>query len=168
MGEIWTLGIPILIADVANPVLLAAVILGLTTDRPYATSIAVVLGHTLSYFCFGVLIVFGLAEIFADLFAPVIEWFKNPLPIDYLISFVVGVLLVVVAWRWKIAPPDTEAKEPEKVKTSVLQAFGFGAVINFVGLPFALPYLAFVNQLHGLTDSSKIMALSIERLEKRP
>ena len=56
MLEFWAVGLPILLVDVANPVLLAMVLLALATDRPFLNSIMLILGHTLAYFLAGVAI----------------------------------------------------------------------------------------------------------------
>ena len=54
MSELWAVALPILAIDVANPVLLAAVILAATTSSPYSNGLAVIAGHTLAYFAVGV------------------------------------------------------------------------------------------------------------------
>ena len=59
MNSIWAVGIPILLVDVANPVLLVAIAYALTRSRPIAKSYALILGHTLAYFLMGILIVYG-------------------------------------------------------------------------------------------------------------
>ncbi len=53
MSSIWAVGIPILLVDVANPVLLVAIAYALTRSRPIAKSYALILGHTLAYFTDG-------------------------------------------------------------------------------------------------------------------
>ncbi|MFD3191963.1 GAP family protein [Sedimentitalea sp. HM32M-2] len=163
-SDLWAIALPILIVDVANPVLLAAVILGLTTARPFGMSIAVLVGHTNSYLLAGLLIVFGLTELLAPLFAPLIDWFLNPVPADYLLGLVLGLLLVAVAWRWKVSPPGPSEKLQDQPRESIGAALAFGAVINFAGIPFALPYFAFINELYKLDSDQKIIPLIIYNL----
>lgn len=164
MSELWTIAIPILLIDVANPVLLAVVILALTTERPYVTSLAVIAGHMVAYFAAGVLILFGLSELVVDILAPFAERLANPVPLDFVVSFLIGAALVVVAWRWKVAPPDPKDSQPEKVETGLVSAFLFGAFLNFVGIPFALPYFAFVKELYPLSDDARLWALLVYNL----
>ena len=162
--DLWAIGLPILIADIANPVLLAGVILGLSAKRPIGTSCAVVIGHTVAYFMFGILIVFGLADLVADLLSPLTDILNNPEPWHYVAGLVIGLLLIVVAWRWRAAPPKPEDKQPERVEVGLPSAFLFGAAANVVAIPFALPYFAFINQIYELDDAGKATALVIYNL----
>lgn len=161
MNELWAVGLPILIVDLANPVLLAAVILALSTGRPYAMSIALIAGHMAGYFIAGVLILFGLAEMLARLFKPFMEWLNNPAPVDFVAGLLLGLLLVAVAWRWKVAPPSPPDSKPGQKTGGVFSAFALGAVINFVGIPFALPYFAFINALYRLDEDHKLVNLLV-------
>jgi len=137
MTEIWSVLAPILIADVLNPVLFAFMVYAAGTERPILNSCSVILGHTTAYFLGGIVLALSLERIAQRL--------ANPHQIDFIISFIVGVLLLWAAVRlWK----DTgapQAKEPEAL--TPVTAFAFGAIINFVGLPFALPYFAALDQI---------------------
>ncbi|WP_146136693.1 GAP family protein [Aliiruegeria haliotis] len=164
MNSLWSIGLPILVVDVANPVLLAAVILALTTPRPLALSISVIAGHTLAYFGAGVLIAFGLADLIGQMLSPLLDRFSNPIPVDFVIGLAIGILLLVVAWRWKVAPPDPAKKGADEPKQSIGMALAFGGIINFAGIPFALPYFAFINELYQLDGESKLSALVVYNL----
>lgn len=164
MSDLWAIGAPILIADTINPVFLAGVIMGLTTRSPVTTSLVVILGHALSYFATGLLILFGLADLLADLVAPLIRIWQNPAPAHFVVGLVIGLLLMIVAWRWKIAPPDPQAKHPERVDTGLPSAFVFGAFVSLAGMPFALPYFAFLNELYDLNDAQHVIALGVYNL----
>jgi len=52
-----------------------------------------------------------------------------------------------------------------------LTAFGFGAVINLIGLPFALPYFAALDQILKadltVTDSVTVKSVTILRMRFR-
>jgi hypothetical protein len=50
MSDIWPSLVPILLADVVNPVLFAFMVYAAGTDRPIANSSALLLGHTVAYF----------------------------------------------------------------------------------------------------------------------
>ena len=139
--------------DFQNPVLLAAVILCMSTDRPFQNALILIAGHTVSYTLFGVLIIYGLAAIFEGLWVPLRELIENPEPADYIIACLLGLLLLWIAVKWRINPPDPGKKPPEPKTGGVLGYLFFGAVINFVGAPFAVPYFAFINQLLRLEQS---------------
>lgn len=152
MNEFWLIAAAILAVDIANPVLLAAVIFCLSTERPYVSSLSLIAGHTVSYTVFGGLIIFGFTEVFAKLLAPLADWFNNPAPSDYIVTLVLGLVMLVIAFRWRISPPEPAKKTPETQSGGVLGYLLFGGVINFVGAPFAVPYFSFLNQLMRLEE----------------
>ena len=161
MSDIWTIGLPILALDIINPVLLAAVILACTSERPYALSLSVVTGHTVAYFVAGLLFLFGVGELLAGYFAPLQELINNPVPADFVISGLVGIALLIVALRWRVSPPVPSKNPPKPEKAGLVSAFFFGVIINFVGIPFAVPYFAFVSQLmkQGLAQSIPVLVI---------
>ena len=164
MLELLTVGASILLVDVANPVLLAAVVLAVSQPKPVASALALITGHTVTYLLIGILIVYGLAEWLAKVAAPLIERFNSPQLIDYVISFVVGVALLVVALRWKTDPPKPSENPPAPANEGLLAAFLFGSVINFIGIPFALPYFAFVAELLAAPASAHLPGIIIYNL----
>ena len=137
MNEIWAVLIPILIADVVNPVLFASMVYAAGTKRPIMNSGSILLGHTLAYFCAGLVLALGLDQITDRLL--------NPQQVDYFIGLLIGILLLGVAFR-----PRKESKKSTTVGSgdlTPLKALGLGAVVNFVGIPFALPYFAALDQI---------------------
>jgi cytochrome c biogenesis protein CcdA len=137
MIETFGILIPFLIADVLNPVLFAFMVYAVSMPRPVLTSSAMLLGHTTAYFGAGIVIALGLEKI--------TRYLANPSSVDYLIALVVGLLLLWVAWPTAKKPA---AKRPEEGGSMTpLSAFGLGAVINFIGIPFALPYFAAIDQI---------------------
>jgi cytochrome c biogenesis protein CcdA len=137
MIETATVLIPFLVADVINPVLFAFLVYAAGSERPVVNCSALLLGHTTAYLGAGVAIAIGLENI--------INYLANPSRIDYLIGLVVGLFLLWIAF------PNTDKSKPKQPEQSgalsPLSAFGFGAVINFVGIPFALPYFAAISQI---------------------
>lgn len=128
---------PILIADVINPVLFAFMVYAAGTDRPIVNSTSLLLGHTAAYFVAGLLVALGLGQVTAYL--------ANPNAIDYLLGLVLGLLLL-----WIAVPKRGEQQQRDPNTTGALtpvSALGLGAVVNFVGIPFALPYFAAVDQI---------------------
>jgi cytochrome c biogenesis protein CcdA len=108
------------------------------TARPLASSTAALLGHTAAYLGFGV--------AFALAFDIITAWLANPKPIDYGFGLLIGLLLLWVAWRSR-GGNEQENSAPRAAELTPLKAFGIGAVINIVGLPFALPYFAALDQI---------------------
>ncbi|MCZ6561172.1 MAG: GAP family protein [Gammaproteobacteria bacterium] len=129
--------IPLLIFDALNPVLFALMLVAVGTNRPIANSVALLAVHTLSYFVSGVIIALGLDQI--------INRLNNPLPVDFVIQLLIGLLCLWAAWVSR----NGKASEGKKPDSNLRPAycFGFGAIVNFTGIPFALPYFAAVNQI---------------------
>ena len=129
--------LPLLLVDVINPVLFALLIVAVGTDRPVANSSAFLAGHTAAYFGAGIVVALGLERIMQRL--------ANPQPVDFVIELSIGLLCLWAA----LAARDgkaSETKNPEGDLTP-LGCFGYGAVVNFIGVPFALPYLAAIDQI---------------------
>lgn len=156
MTELLPKLIPLLVVDVLNPVLFALLIVAIGTSRPLANSTAFLAGHTASYFVSGIIIALGLDQITDRL--------NNPRPVDFVIELLIGLLCLWAA----LASRDgkaTEEKKPEGELTPVY-CFGYGAVVNFIGVPFALPYFAVVDQLlkANLSIESSVLVLAIYNL----
>ena len=151
MFETWAVLVPILITDVINPVLFAFLVYAAGTSRPVLNSVAVLFGHTLAYFSAGIIIALGFERI-ADRLA-------NPHHIDYILGLIVGCLLLWVALRSRKQVDQSQRQDGEDL--SPLTAIGVGAVVNFVGIPFALPYFAALDQIlkADLTTTGALMML---------
>jgi cytochrome c biogenesis protein CcdA len=137
MFELLPTIFPILLVDILNPVLFATMVFAAGSTRPVINSSALLLGHTLAYFVAGVAIAHGIDRV-ADRLA-------NPQHIDFVIGGIIGIALLwlAVPVKKKGAP---SADEPEWELTPA-KCLGFGAVVNFIGIPFALPYFAVVDQI---------------------
>ncbi|MEM8769944.1 MAG: GAP family protein, partial [Pseudomonadota bacterium] len=97
------------------------------------------LGHTAAYFGSGVIIAFAYTEITALV--------SEPGTIHFVIGALLGFVLLWVAWQSAREsdpkrPPDREATPP-----TIGWAFSTGAIINFIGLPFGVPYFVAIDQL---------------------
>lgn len=102
MIEIWTVLLPILIADMVNPVLFAFMVFAAGTRRPIVNSSAILVGHALAYFSVGIFMALGLQRITDRL--------MNPHTMDYVIGLLIGILLL-----WFTFKPG---KKEEKSKAS--------------------------------------------------
>ena len=144
--------IPFLIVDALNPVLFALLVFAVGSSKPFANSIAFLSGHTTAYFFSGVIIAFGLEKITARL--------SNPLPVDFVIGLVIGLLCLWAALKSRDGNASAE-KNPEGELTPTY-CFGYGMIVNFIGVPFALPYFAAIDQIlsAGLPLNSSLFVLA--------
>ena len=153
MLELTLRVLPVLILDVLNPVLFAMLVFAAGSARPVGNSIAMLGGHTLMYFGAGIAAAYGFDQV-ADRLA-------SPQRIDFVISGLIGVVLVVMAppAKKKGAPA---AAEPEGELTP-MKSLGIGAIVNFIGIPFAVPYFAVVGQIlkADLSTAQSLAALAV-------
>lgn len=129
--------IPLLVVDILNPVLFALLVVAVGTSKPFANSTALIAGHTAAYFFSGVVIALGLTRITDRL--------NNPQPVDFVIELLLGLLFLWAA----LASRDGKASEEKTPEAELTPAFcfGYGAIVNFIGVPFALPYFAAMDQI---------------------
>ncbi len=137
MNETWLTLAPILFVDVLNPVLFAVMVYAVSTQQPIINSTAIVLGHTLAYFSAGIIIALGLERI--------INRLENPHHIDFIISLLIGILLLWVTFSSN--KKTSQQQNKNNTDLTPFKALGLGAVVNFVGIPFALPYFAVLDQI---------------------
>ncbi len=149
--ENWGLLLPILLSDVLNPVLFTFMVYAAGTRRPVIASGAMLLGHTVAYFVGGIVIAIGLERIS--------ERLANPLTIDFVIEFIIAVVLLWLALRSR---KDTGKRPDEQTpEFTPWSAFGFGAIVNIIGIPFAVPYFAAIGQFlkSDLSTGGVVLAL---------
>ena len=151
MIETWAVLVPILLTDLVNPVLFAFLVYAAGTNRPVLNSSSMLLGHTLAYFGAGLAIGLGYDSI--------VERLTNPRHVDYIIGLVVGLLLLWVAFRSRQHEDRNKAENSGEL--TPLSALGTGAIVNFVGMPFALPYFAALDQIlkADLTATQTVVTL---------
>jgi cytochrome c biogenesis protein CcdA len=135
--EVWTVLFPILLTDVVNPVLFAFMVYAAGGNRPVLLSSSMLLGHTAAYFSAGIVLALFMETIAARL--------ANPRAIDFVIELILGLALLWVAFGTRKATGKRPVEETPQF--TVLSAFGFGAVVNFIGIPFAVPYFAAIDQI---------------------
>ena len=153
MFELLPILIPILLVDVMNPVLFALLVFATATPRPVANSSALLLGHTVAYFAAGYAISFGIEGIAGRL--------ENPQRIDFVIGAMVGIALIGAFVSTRTS--QTPATDEPEWELTPLKCFAYGAVVNFIGIPFALPYFGAVSQILqadlGLGPSLLVLAM---------
>lgn len=145
--------IPFVIVDILNPVLFALLVFAVSTKRPIANSLALLSGHTLAYFGSGIVIAFGLEQI--------AERLSNPRPVDFVLELLIGLLCLWAALRSR-GGKASEERKPEAELTPIF-CVGYGAIVNFIGVPFALPYFAAVGQIlrADLSMEASVFSLAI-------
>jgi cytochrome c biogenesis protein CcdA len=142
---------PLLLIDALNPVLFAVLIFAAGSARPIANSSALLLGHTLAYFVLGLVASIGIEKLTQRL--------DNPQPVDFVIEFVLGIAFVYAALASRKGGASN-TRQPEGPLTP-LKCLSYGAIINFIGAPFALPYMAVINEIvqSDLSTASAITLL---------
>jgi cytochrome c biogenesis protein CcdA len=147
----WGILLPILLSDVLNPVLFAFMVYAAGSKRPVAASSAMLLGHTAAYMTCGVILAYGIEQLSTRL--------ANPGTIDFVIEFVIALALLWLVLRTK----KDKGKRPDEQtpEITVPKAFMFGAAVNLIGIPFAVPYFAAIDQLlkSGFDTTGMITAL---------
>ena len=132
--------IPILIIDMINPVLLGGTIFSLGSKQPTRNTLAVLFTFLITYLIAGLLIAIGLELIEGS--------FKLPRYFDYILELIVAALLLYMAWKQhKEGDTHPEKKLKQNPDLSFKGAALLGLQINMVGLPFAIPYLAAIDQV---------------------
>ena len=153
MTELWAILIPILLTDVVNPVLFAFMVYAAGQDRPIINSTSLLFGHTAAYFAAGILLALGMEQF--------MERLANPKRIDYVIQLIIGLPLLWIALRSR---SDT-GKRPDETSLSLTPAksFGVGATVNFIGIPFAVPYFAALSQIlkTDISEFEVVLALGV-------
>ena len=137
MIELLSRLFPFLIVDVLNPVLFAIMVFAAASSRPVLNSTLTLAGHTLAYFAGGIIIALGLDRIS--------ERLENPTAIDFWIGGIIGAVLVWAFFQMRGAP--AEASDEPEANLTPLGCIGLGATVNFLGLPFALPYFGAIDQV---------------------
>ena len=82
MAELIPILTPLLLVDVLNAVLLAAMIFTAGSTRPVANSSALLLGHTIAYLLVGVLALFGVEKLMTRL--------ASHQPVDFMFQLLLG------------------------------------------------------------------------------
>jgi threonine/homoserine/homoserine lactone efflux protein len=155
---------PIIIVDAMNPVLAAAAIFALGTRKPYRAAFWVLFGWFVVYFLAGIGLAVGLERITRAL--------ANPRQIDFAIQ--TPIALAMIWFAYKSARDSEQSKANKHVpqaggSSHALGAFSgilLGATITVVGLPFALPYFAAIDQVlkADLSAGRAVWALALYNL----
>jgi threonine/homoserine/homoserine lactone efflux protein len=139
-----------------NPVLFTFMVFAAGSRRPVIASGAMLLGHTTAYFLGGIVLAIGLERIS--------ERLANPKTIDFVIELIIAVLLLWLVLRTR---KDTGKRPDEQTPDfTPWAAFAYGAVVNIIGIPFAVPYFAAIGQFlkSDLSTGGMLLALLLYNL----
>ena len=152
MAELLPNLLPFLLVDILNPVLFALMVVAVGSAMPIANSSALLAGHTAAYFASGIVIALGLEKITSRL--------QNPQPVDFFVELAIGLLCLWAALGARDGKA-TEERQPE-AELSPAICFSYGAIVNFMGVPFAVPYLATIDQVlkADLTAGDSLVVLA--------
>ena len=152
----WGILLPILLSDVLNPVLFTFMVYAAGSKRPVFISSAMLLGHTAAYMTCGVVLAYSIEKLSARL--------SNPQTIDFVIELIIACALLWLVLRTR----KDKGKRPDEntPEFTIWKAFAFGAVINIIGIPFAVPYFAAIDQLlkSDLDTMGVVTALALYNL----
>lgn len=153
MSDLLVALIPLLLVDALNPILFGLLVVAAGSARPVANTSTLLAGHTVSYFGAGVAVAYALDVITYRL--------DHPKPVDFVIELVAGLLCL---WAMYASRSGAKSGKPDhKGRMTPFQCFVVGAVVNFVGMPFAIPYFAAISQIlkADLSTGSSFVALGI-------
>jgi len=164
MFELLLILVPIVVTDIMNPVLAAAVIFALGTPKPYRGAFWVLFGWFAVYFVSGLGIAVGLEWV--------MRFLANPRPVDFYIQTPIALTLIWFAYKSARTGENPRSSQQIPQPTSsnhTLSApggFALGATINLVGLPFAIPYFAAIDQMlkADLSLSGALFVLTLYNL----
>ena len=164
MLELLAILVPIVVTDAMNPVLAAAVIFALGTSRPYRGAFWVLCGWFAVYLVSGLVIAVGLEWVTQIL--------ANPRPIDFYIQTPIALALIWFAYTTARTGenPRTSQQVPQPTRSdhtlSAPSGFVLGATINLIGLPFAIPYFAAIDQIlkADLSFTGALLVLALYNL----
>ncbi len=140
MDHLLIVLLPILLADLLNPVLLGGTIYSLSTRRPTLNASVVLLSFFVTYFLAGVIIAVALETL--------TDYLHIPLYFDYVVELVVAILLFYSAWKqYREGDQHCEEQLTHDRRMTFWGAVTLGVQINLVGLAFAIPYLAAIDQI---------------------
>ena len=114
--------------------------------RPVIGALSFVSGIFLVYSLSGVLLLLGFDLIFEMIGPSIARWWNQPNSAELGLQIIVGILLLVYAWRQyrlpKISAPSGSA-EP----VSLAGAFTLGSSLTVIGIPGAVPYFGAIEQI---------------------
>ncbi len=122
-----------------------AILLG--GNRPLLSSLMFIAGIVISYFPFGLLLLFGLDMIFDWLTETLTAFLsKEPDTLDLVLQLAIGLVMVIFGYRIAAARQSRDEGDAAAAITPG-SAFVLAALLNLTGMWGALPYFAAIDQI---------------------
>ncbi len=164
MTELIALLTPIALMDSISiiPLCIVMLVVLLGGPNPLFRSAALITGIFVTYLAFGLLVLFGLQQVFDWVNAYALRVWKDPYTEELIFQIVIGLALVGFGLRIVIARKN-ESQNEELTATTAWQAFITGAGLTIVGLPGAVPYLAAIDLIlrSDLPFAQSVLALVV-------
>jgi cytochrome c biogenesis protein CcdA len=149
----------IAILDSLNPTAISMQVVLLSTRNPIPRTLTFILGVFLTYWVGGLAIALGIGRIISD-FLSRFRW-DDFADVLYPVQFILGIILLIVAYRMKTTPYEPKNLDRHKSLTP-LSTLGIGIIATASDLPTALPYLAAIERiLKAQVDLSMLMGLLV-------
>ncbi len=149
MIELLAILAPVALVDSLSVLPIASVplIVLLSGRRPAAGSLAFIAGIILTYFPFGLLLLFGLDALFDSLAGHFAAWWNQEPDLgEVVLQIIIGLIVIFRGQRLCTNRGNKKAQE-SRTAISPAQAFGLAVMINLAGMWGALPYFAAIAQI---------------------
>lgn len=169
MTDLLLIIIPIALVDtlMVLPSNGLVIVTQLRSSQPILRALAYLAGFFLATFGSGLLIAFGLQWLFDEIERIAFGAVLNPSFLEYVLQFIIGIVLLVVAYfvfkevnrqRKKqqqkaqgfvnAVIDERQQKAKEKAEASgIIGNFMLGFTLSIVGMPSAIPYFAAIDQM---------------------
>ena len=128
------------------PISIVPLLAFLAMKRPYLSALAFIAGIFVTTFSVGVLITYGLDQVFAAINVKMQQIWTSPTTADLVTQIVIGVVLATFGFR--LAGARQKKKGPDVAGAmSPLRIFLLACGITIVGMPGAVPYLAAIDEI---------------------
>ena len=115
-------------------------------SRPLLGALSFLAGIFVVYAGTGLLIFLGFDSIFDQLALAGSRWWNQPNIPELFLQLIVGLILIVFAWRrYRLPPSDIAAGSSAPI--SPIRAFSLGAGLTVIGMPGAVPYFGAIDQI---------------------
>ena len=114
--------------------------------RPVIGSLSFISGIFLVYSLSGVLLLLGFDLIFEMIGPSISRWWNQPNSAELGLQIIVGILLLVYAWRqYRLPKISTPGGSTDPV--SPIGAFTLASSLTVIGIPGAVPYFGAIEQI---------------------
>jgi cytochrome c biogenesis protein CcdA len=135
-----------------------AILLG--GKRPILGPVMLIAGIFVTYFPFGLLLIFGLDHVLDRINEIIAELWKEPDTLDLILQIIIGLAMLIFGYRAANARESHGERDAQEGMTPT-QAFMLGAMLNLTGMWGALPYFAAIDQILRADIGSTGMILAV-------